>query len=95
MSIFEAIMLLCFGISWPLAIYKTYKSKNPAGKSMLFLYIVIIGYIAGCTHKLVFNFDLVFWLYCINLLMVITDLFLSLYYLRNVRLLVKENICIK
>ena len=28
MSIFEAGMMVCFGISWPIAAYKTYKSKK-------------------------------------------------------------------
>ena len=37
MSIFEAIMLICFGASWPAAVYKTYTTKNVEGKSLLFL----------------------------------------------------------
>ena len=27
MSIFEAGMMVCFGASWPIAAYKTYKAK--------------------------------------------------------------------
>ena len=57
----------------------------------MFLYIVIIGYIAGCFHKIIYNFDLVFWLYCINLSMVVIDLIITIYYLKNIK---KEaNIC--
>ncbi|MEI8247593.1 MAG: hypothetical protein WCI51_17290 [Lentisphaerota bacterium] len=86
MSIFEAIMLICFGASWPLAIYKTVKAKNPVGKSVPFLYLVLIGYIAGCLHKVYFNFDKVFWLYTLNALMVLVDLILTHYYInRNKR----------
>lgn len=28
--IFETIMLICFGISWPLNLVKTYKARNVA-----------------------------------------------------------------
>ncbi len=42
-SIFEALMLICFGFSWPFAIMKTVKVKNPAGKSYIFLFLIIIG----------------------------------------------------
>ncbi len=87
MSIFEATMLVCFGASWPLAIYKTVKAKNPVGKSVPFLYLVLIGYIAGCMHKVYFNFDKVFWLYTLNSMMVLVDLILTHYYInRNKRL---------
>jgi len=87
MSIFEATMLICFGASWPLAIYKTVKTKNPIGKSVPFLYLVLIGYIAGCLHKVNYNFDKVFWLYALNGIMVLLDLILTHYYInRNKRL---------
>ena len=76
MSIFEAGMLLCFGASWPAAVAKTYRTKNVKGKSRLFLWLVIIGYICGMIHKVLFNFDLVFYLYVLNTLLVATDLLL-------------------
>ncbi len=85
MSIFEAIMLICFGASWPLAIYKTVKVKNPVGKSVPFLYLVLIGYIAGCLHKVFFNFDKVLWLYALNGIMVLVDLILTHYYISRIR----------
>jgi len=74
MSIFEAGMLICFGASWPAAVAKTYRTKNVKGKSRLFLWLVIIGYICGMIHKILFNFDLVFYLYVLNSLLVATDL---------------------
>ena len=76
MSIFEAGMLICFGASWPAAVAKTYRTKNVKGKSRLFLWLVIIGYICGMIHKILFNFDLVFYLYVLNSLLVATDLLL-------------------
>lgn len=83
MSIFEAIMLICFGAAWPLSIYKSYKSEMNSGKSVVFLYVILIGYLSGITHKLLFNYDLVFYLYILNALMVTTDIIL---YYRNQRL---------
>jgi len=69
-------MLICFGFAWPTAIYKSIKSQSIEGKSLLFLYVVIIGYLFGILHKLLYSFDFVVILYVINLLMVSTDLLL-------------------
>ena len=79
-EIFEAIMMLCFGCSWPFAILKTIRVKNPAGKSYLFMSLVIIGYLAGCAHKIFYDWDFVFYFYLLNTLLVATDLVLCLYY---------------
>ena len=59
---------------------KTVKVKNPAGKSYMFLSLIIIGYIAGCLYKIAGRFDFVFWLYLLNGLLVSTDTVLCLYY---------------
>lgn len=80
MSIFETVMLLCFCASWPLAIYKTWQAKNPVGKSIPFLYLVLVGYISGCLHKIYFNWNWVLYLYILNGLMVLTDIVLTHYY---------------
>ncbi len=80
MSPFEIIMLICFGASWPLSIVATYRAKNPIGKSVLFLYLVLIGYIAGCLHKIIYNPDKVLWLYILNGAMVSIDIILVHYY---------------
>jgi len=85
MSIYEIIMLVCFGASWPFAILKTIRVKNPAGKSFLFLSLVLIGYIAGSLHKIFYHFDAVLWLYVFNGVLVATDLALSAYYLKRLR----------
>ena len=79
-SFFEAGMLICFGFSWPFAIVKTIRVKNPAGKSYIFLFLIIIGYISGCLYKLTGKFDFVFWLYLLNGLLVSTDTVLCYYY---------------
>ncbi|ACL75254.1 membrane protein [Ruminiclostridium cellulolyticum] len=89
MSVFEALMLLSFGAAWPAQIYKSYKSRKTAGKSVAFLYILIFGYLCGITNKILYQRDIVMILYIINLIMVSTDL--CLYY-RNKRLEKNENI---
>ncbi len=85
MSIFEALMLICFGASWPFAVRKTFITKNVKGKSRLFAWLVIIGYACGMIHKIIYNFDFVFYLYVLNLLLVATDLAL-VYRYRNLEI---------
>ena len=80
-SIFEALMMICFGVSWPLSICKTYKVKNPSGKSVAFLCLIIAGYLAGIVSKIVGgHVDWVIALYALNALMVGADLTLVCYY---------------
>ena len=74
MSVFEIIMLVCFGVSWPVSIYKSYVSRSTKGKSLIFLYIVSAGYLAGILHKIFYHFDGVIVFYIINLLLVIADI---------------------
>lgn len=83
MSIFEIIMLICFGAAWPFSIYRSYKSKSVKGKSFVFLSIVFIGYIAGILHKIFYDFNNVIYLYILNMMMVGIDMLL---FLRNRRL---------
>lgn len=73
MSIFEILMLLCFGAAWPFSIYKSYKSKSNNGKSIIFLFVVMTGYLSGILHKMFNSYDPVIYLYAINFLMVGTD----------------------
>jgi len=79
-SVFEITMLVCFGAAWPVSIYKSLRTRAVAGKSLFFLLIVFVGYLAGILHKIVFHYDLVIFLYGLNALMVGIDIVL---YLRN------------
>jgi len=74
MSVFEISMLICFGISWPFSIYKSYTSRSTKGKSLVFLYVIAAGYVAGILHKMFYHFDGVIVFYLINLLLVIADI---------------------
>ena len=78
--IFEIIMLICFGSSWPFAAAKTLRTKVVKGKSPVFMVLILIGYIAGIINKLVTSFDHVFWLYCLNGSMVLTEIALYIKY---------------
>ena len=80
MDIFEIGMLVCFGFAWPTSIYKSIKSKSNEGKSIVFLYVVILGYLFGISHKIARDLDFVIILYGINALMVFTDL---MFYYKN------------
>ena len=50
-EIFEIIMVLCFGASWPFNVMKSYKARTTKGKSLLFLCLIFFGYIAGIASK--------------------------------------------
>lgn len=75
MSIFEIVMLLCFGAAWPFSIRKSLVTGQNAGKSLRFLIIVFVGYIAGIIHKLLYSRDIVTVFYFVNASMVLADIF--------------------
>lgn len=80
-EIFELIMVISFGLSWPVSIIKTLKSKTVAGKSPIFIALISFGYICGIISKVINNnITYVFVFYCINLLMTLFDLCLNLYF---------------
>ncbi|MGI6153855.1 MAG: hypothetical protein ACOYJB_08530 [Christensenellaceae bacterium] len=83
MSVFEICMLLCFAAAWPVSIYKSYKSRTAKGKSVVFLIILLVGYVMGMLHKVFYNFDYVIIMYAINFCLVFTDIML---YIRNRKL---------
>ena len=90
-EILEVAMLICFGASWPINVYKSYRTRSTKGKSLAFLLMICIGYVIGCASKLVnpaymAQFEqkwYVLFFYVLNLLMICADLVL---YVRNRRL---------
>ena len=78
MSVFEAVMMLCFGSAWPFSIYKSYTSASNKGKSLWFMIIVLTGYASGILHKIIFNLDFAIVFYILNLVLVLVDT--SLYF---------------
>jgi hypothetical protein len=88
MSIFELVMILCFGAAWPFSIRKSIVSHSVKGKSLAFLLIVLAGYLAGILHKIFYHLDILIVFYVINFSMVSID---TLLYLRNRRILNKKT----
>jgi uncharacterized membrane protein YbjE (DUF340 family) len=88
-SFFEAVMLICFGLAWPVSIYKSWIARCNDGKSIYFLYVIIIGYISGVIfqHMIATPGNKVIYLYYLNICMVATDI--AIYY-RNVFLTQKN-----
>lgn len=83
-SILETVMLVCFGFSWPLNVIKAYKAKTAKGTSLPFVLLIITGYIAGISAKLIsgqINYVLI--AYILNLAIVSLNLIV---YFRNVSL---------
>ena len=83
-SIFETVMLVCFGFSWPLNVIKAYKAKTAKGTSLPFILLIITGYIAGISAKLIsgqINYVLI--AYILNLTIVSLNVIV---YFRNVSL---------
>lgn len=83
-SILETIMLLCFGFSWPLNVIKAYNAKTAKGTSLPFILLIITGYIAGISAKIIsgqINYVLI--AYLLNLAIVSLNV---LIYFRNVSL---------
>lgn len=74
MSIYEILMLICFGASWPFSIHKSWTSRKTGGKSVQFLVLIVIGYVFGIIHKVLYKPDPVVYLYGLNALMVTADI---------------------
>lgn len=80
-QLFEVIMLLCFGISWPMNAYKAYKSGTAESTSLGFILMILFGYVCGIGAKIISgNVNYVLIVYVINIITVSTNL---LVYLRN------------
>lgn len=86
--LFESIMLICFGFSWPLSIAKTLRTRIVRGKSPAFMLLIITGYASGILHKHLNPpapqarplAHLIIYLYLLNLILVTLDLLLYLKY---------------
>lgn len=84
-SIWEVLFLCCFAVSWPVSIAKSLRTKIVIGKSPVFMSLVILGYIFGIIHKLLYSRDIVIFLYIFNALLVSFDLLLYFIYIKRNR----------
>jgi len=79
--LFECGMLVCFGFSWPLNVMKAYRARTAKGTSLAFICLIITGYVAGITAKIINNqFNYVLAVYFLNLAIVFTNVIV---YFRN------------
>ena len=82
----EAAMLICFGLSWPISVWKTYRSKQIGGKSLRFMILILMGYFAGIASKITRAVGMpaplepVTALYIFNAVFVTIDIALHLHY---------------
>ncbi len=90
-ELLEIIMIVSFGLSWPMNVIKSYRARTTKGKSLAFLCLILFGYIAGITSKFVNEAYMsaigekwyVLFFYILNFVMVGADLVM---YVRNYRL---------
>lgn len=90
-TLFETIMIICFGLSWPLSVYKSWKSRTAKGKSLQFEIFIWIGYIFGIAKNFILfsegKSDWIFFLgwafYVLNFVEITIDIAL---YFRNTKL---------
>lgn len=83
-SFFETIMLVCFGLSWPINVIKAYKARTAKATSLPFIILIFTGYISGITAKLVSGqTGYVLGVYLINLVIVMLNIMV---YFRNMTL---------
>ena len=84
----EIGMLVAFGCSWPFNILKSWRSRTAKGKSVVFEFIVVFGYLLGLAGKIitwqrtgVWAYSI--WFYLADIAMVTIDIVL---YFRNIAL---------
>ena len=90
-ELFEIIMIVSFGLSWPLNVVKSYRARTTKGKSLPFLCLIFFGYGCGIVSKLVNPVYMaqigekwyVIFFYVLNFVVVGMDLAM---YFRNLRL---------
>ena len=90
-DLLEALTILCFGLSWPVSIHKSWVSRTAKGKSVAFEVILLVGYAIGIVRKVIQVGEgasgFIFWLglcfYVLNFIQICIDMAL---YARNVRL---------
>ena len=83
-EIFEVAMVVCFFLSWPISIRKSWISRTAKGKSLVFELFLLLGYICGVVSKFVSgNVTYVVIFYIINFCAISIDVAL---YFRNRKL---------
>lgn len=91
-DLLEALMIICFGLSWPISIRKSWISRTAKGKSVFFEAFIELGYVFGIVRKFILYFAgegqgwlfyLAWVFYFLNFIEIAIDMAL---YIRNVKL---------
>lgn len=91
-DLLEALMILCFGLSWPISIRKSWIARTAKGKSLFFEVFIWVGYVFGIVRKVLqvaadpsqeWLFYLGWFFYILNIVEITIDMAL---YFRNVKL---------
>ena len=57
-EVLESVMLICFGLSWPISVVKNIKAHTAKNMSLKFILLIIAGYIAGIAAKYTSSFSI-------------------------------------
>ena len=90
MSMLEVLMIVCFGVAWPINLYNSLRNRSTKGKNLLFMSFIVLAYIFGILNKLLVSVDGAIWFYLLNEIMVVADFIL---YFVNRRREIREGIC--
>ena len=88
-EILETVMLICFGMSWPISVIKNIRARSAKGMSLGFILLITAGYAAGITAKIINgNINYVLIVYVLNIAIVLVNLAV---YFRNRSLDAKKS----
>jgi len=91
-EILETVMLICFGLSWPINLVKNIKAKTAASTSLKFLLLIDLGYVAGIAAKFAAHrINYVLAVYFINLFFVTVNIIVYFINRKNDLKKEKEN----
>lgn len=78
----EIIMLICFGLSWPMSLVKNIKARTAKTMSLPFTLLIITGYVAGISAK-IFSHQINFVLIAYLLNLAIVSLNVVVYFINR------------
>ena len=74
-QVLEMVMLLCFGVSWPVSLIKNIRAKTAKSTSVWFILLILFGYTAGIAAKLLTrSAGYILAVYLLNFLVVFCNL---------------------
>jgi hypothetical protein len=87
-EILESLMLVFFGLAWPIATLRLLRSGRAEGRGLGFTLVILCGYLAGALSKLSGDssgagLPPVFWLYVLTTLSVGADAKLQWHFTRR------------